>query len=248
MSAMVAVGCGASTTTPSEDAGMMDGTIEQSEPVVEIAVRRLNDGQDVAEFELARDAFVAELRSQAGVQVDREFSGFFDFLAQSPPSAPVFVGMTQYESLSDFQAAGQALGSSAEAGAFFSTFTPEAFTVLRPLDAAEVVDLASVASVAGQVLEIAVRDLAAYENFDASAYADARDAFLALLRQQPGFVAEYQWVSVLDPNVVVGMTVYESQEAFFGVLGTESFVNDPATGGFVFAYPPQTSYVSTVVR
>jgi hypothetical protein len=93
-----------------------------------------------------------------------------------------------------------------------------------------------------------VRDLSAYESFDQAAYETARDEFLTLLSSQSGFVAEYQWVSVLDPNIVVGMTVYESQDAFFGVLGNESFVNDPATAAFLFGYPPATAYVSTVVR
>ena len=218
------------------------------EMVVELAVRRLNDGQDVMSFEAARDAFVARLREQDGVEVDREFQAFFDFGAQTAPTAPVFVGMTQYATSEAFGAAGEALGSSPEAAAFFTTFTPQAFTALRPLDSDQPVDLATIADQPGQVLEIAVRDLSAYESFDQAEYEAARDGFLTLLRDQPGFVAEYQWVSVLDPNTVVGMTVYESQEAFFAVLGNESFVNDPATAAFLFAYSPATAYVSTVVR
>ncbi|MCB9603054.1 MAG: antibiotic biosynthesis monooxygenase [Sandaracinus sp.] len=230
--------------------GACDDTPEErdSEPVIELAVRRLDDGQDIAEFEAARDAFVARLRERDGVEVDRELRAFFDFGSQAAPTAPVFVGMTQYATSEAFGAAGEALGSSPEAAAFFATFTPEAFTALRPLDAAQPVDLAAIADQPGQVLEIAVRDLSAYEGFDQAAYEAARDGFLALLRDQPGFVAEYQWVSVLDPNTVVGMTVYESQEAFFGVLGNERFVDDPATAAFLFGYPPATAYVSSVVR
>lgn len=219
-----------------------------TDDVVELAVRRLNDGQNVSEFEAARDAFVAELKAQPGVGTDREFAAFFDFATSAAPDPVVFVGMTQYDNLDAFAAAGEALGTSPEAGAFFATFTPEAFTALRPLEAGTEVNLAGIASVSGQVLEVAVRDLSAYESFDQAAYETARDEFLTLLSSQPGFVAEYQWVSVLDPNIVVGMTVYESQEAFFGVLGNESFVNDPATAAFLFGYPPATAYVSTVVR
>ncbi len=218
------------------------------EAVVELAIRRLNDGQDVAGFAAARDTFVARLREQAGVKVDRELQAFFDFKAQAAPTAPVFVGMTQYATSDAFGAAGKALGSSPEAAAFFATFTPEAFTALRPLRAGQPVDLAAIANVPGQVLEIAVRDLSAYEGFDQATYDAARDGFLTLLRAQPGVVAEYQWVSVLDPNTVVGMTVYESQEAFFGVLGNERFVKDAATAAFLFGYPPATAYVSAVIR
>lgn len=233
--------CGSSSSqTPTDTNG--------NAAVVELAVRALNEGQDVSAFEDARDAFIDRLRAQPGVQVDREFAAFFDFGAQAPPVAPVFIGMTQYASAEAFAAAGEALGGSPEAGAFFATFTPEAFTALRPLDATSPVALAEIADAPGQVLEVAVRDLSLYENFVAEDYAASRDAFLSLLREQPGFVAEYQWVSILDPNIVVGMTVYESQEAFFGVLGNEDFVNDTATGTFLFGYPPSAAYVSTVVR
>lgn len=242
MSAALLSGCSTTSTRVPE------GPDGGAEAVIELAVRRLNDGQDVAEFAAARDAFIARLREQDGVEVDRELQAFFDFGAQAAPTAPVFVGMTQYATSAAFGAAGDALGSSPEAAAFFATFTPEAFTALRPLDSAQPVDLAAIAAQPGQVLEIAVRDLSAYESFDQAKYATARDGFLTLLRAQPGFVAEYQWVSVLDPNTVVGMTVYESQAAFFGVLGNQGFVNDPATAAFLFGYPPATAYVSTVVR
>jgi hypothetical protein len=237
--ALSACGSGSSNTQSDTSGG---------EPVFELAVRQLSAEQDVAAFESARDTFVDLLREQEGVEVDREFAAFFDFSAQAAPTAPVFIGMTQYESIDAFGAASEALGASPEAAAFFSTFTPLAFTALRPLDPTATVDLAAIADQPGNVIEVAVRDLSAYEGFDSGAYAAARDAFLALLRTQPGFVAEYQWVSVLDPNIVVGMTVYESQSAFFGVLGNESFVNDPATGAFLFGYPPAAGFVSAVVR
>ena len=167
---------------------------------------------------------------------------------QAPPSVPVYVGMTQYSSLEAFDAASKVLGPSAEASTFFATFSPKAFTALRLLNADAKVELSSIASEPGQVLEVAVRDLSAYESFDQGKYEAAREGFLSLLRTQPGFVAEYQWVSILDKNIVVGMTVYESQEAFFGVLGNQDFVNAPATAAFLFGYPPATAYVNAVVR
>lgn len=242
MLVMLVTGCGASSANPPSPQE------DEAQPIIELAIRQLNDGQDVTAFEASRDAFIAKLRAQPGVQTDREFKAFFDFGAQGPPSAPVYVGMTQYSSLAAFKAAGGELGSSAEAATFFATFTPKAFTALRPLDDDAAVELSSIASKPGQVLEVAVRDLSSYEGFEQSKYEAARDGFLTLLRKQPGFVAEYQWVSVLDKNIVVGMTVYESQEAFFGVLGNQDFVNDPATGAFLFGYPPTSGYVNAVVR
>lgn len=153
--------------------------------------------------------------------------------------------MTQYESLKAFKAAGAKLGPAPEAGAFFKTFKPLAFTVLKPLDPATPVDLAKMVK-PGQVLELAVRDLSRYEKFDAAAYGKARDAFLALLARQPGVVAEYQWVSALEPNLVVGMTVYESAEAFQRIA-TGPVMGAPETKAF-FAWPPTTGFVHAVVR
>ncbi len=37
-------------------------------------------------------------------------------------------------------------------------------------------------------------------------------------------MAEYQWVSALDPNIVVGMTVYESVDAFAAIAQDQEFV------------------------
>ncbi|MEM7134193.1 MAG: hypothetical protein AAF702_48435 [Chloroflexota bacterium] len=216
-------------------------------PVTEIAIRRLNDGQDVDEFAAARDAFVAQLKQQPGVSSDREFAPFVDFLTFGPPEPPVFIGMTEYESLADFEAAGGALSDGAEAGAFFSTFTPEVFTVLRPLNPEDGYDLAAFATESGQVLEVAARDLSSYENFDMVDYETKRDAFLEALSQQPGWVAEMQWVSLFDPNLVVGMTVYESAEAYQAIYSSE-FGQSQIAQDFGGGYPLVAGYASLDAR
>ena len=241
LSATVLFGCAAATSTAPE----VEATADD---VVEIAIRRLNDGQDVAAFEAARDAFVKRLREQTGVGTDREFSAFFDYGAGAPPSPAVFIGMTQYDSIDAYKAAGQALGQSAEAGAFFSTFKPALFTVLRPLHEGGKVDLAAIASAQGQVVEVAYRNLSSYSNFDQAAYAAARDKFLALLTAQAGVVAEYQWVSVLDPNIVVGMTVYKDQAAFQKLASDPAVVQSPEATAFLSSYPPAGGFMNAVVR
>ena len=236
---------GGDTDTDTDSGGDTDTVVDD---VLEIAIRRLNEGQDVAEFEAARDAFVDQLKDQPGVGTDREFSAFVDFATFAEPSPPVFTGMTQYDSIDSFQDAGAALGESAEAGAFFSTFTPEVFTVLQPLDGYGPLDLATIAADGDNVLEVAVRDLSAYEAFDATAYADARDAFLGVLTAQPGVVREYQWVSVLDPNVVVGMTVYEDATAFQTVATDPAVAGSDEAAAFLGAYPPIAGFAHSVVR
>ena len=224
------------------------GGPDATDDVVELAIRRLNEGQDLAQFEAARDAFVDLLTMQPGVGTDREFEAVVDFGTFAPPDPPVFIGMTQYEDLDAFAAAGEALGGGPEAAAFFTTFTPEVFTVLRPLEAGAAVDLAGIADAQGQVLEVAARDLSQYEDFVEADYEAARDAFLALLSDQDGVVAEYQWVSVLDPNIVVGMTVYEDLDAFAAINMDAEFVGSPELANFLGGYPPLAGYLNSVVE
>lgn len=222
----------------------MDGAYDG--PVTEIAIRRLPDGQDVAVFATARDAFIKLLTAEPGVGVDREFEAIIDGATFGPPTAPLFTGMTQYENLAAFTAAGEKLGSTPEAAAFFATFEPQLFTVLRPKDPTANYDLSAILSEPGQILEVAARDLSKYENFDAADYETRLNAFLATLAKQPGFVAEYQWVSVLDPNLVVGMTVYESVEAFGAIAQDQAFVEQFMP--FINDYPPFTGFVHMDAR
>lgn len=214
--------------------------------VTEIAIRRLNEGQDLEAFAAAREAFVAALTAEPGVGVDREFAAILDGSTFAPPTATIFTGMTQYENLDAFAAAGQRLGQGAEAAAFFSTFEPLLFTALRPKHAENSYDLAQIMPEAGQILQVAARDLSMYENFDSEDYETRLSAFLDALSQQPGFVAEYQWVSVLDPNIVVGMTVYESVDAFAAIAQDAEFVGQMMP--FISDYPPFTGYIHVDAR
>lgn len=225
-----------------------DTNNDLTDDVVEIAIRRLNKGQDLAKFKAARDAFVAKLKAQSGVGTDREFQAVFDFSTQKAPEPPVYIGMTQYDSLATFQAVGKALGTSAEAGAFFATFKPEVFTALKPLKAGTKVDLAGIADQAGQMLEVAVRDLSQYKSFDQADYEAKRDAFLALLRKQKGFIAEYQWISALDKNIAVGMTVYKDQAAFQAIAADKAFMGSKETTSFLGAYPPKIGFLNVVKK
>lgn len=138
------------------------------------------------------------------------------------------------------------MGQSAEAAAFFSTFEPLLFTALRPKNPDDSYALAEILPEAGQILEVAERDLSMYENFDGEDYETRLSAFLDALSQQPGFVAEYQWVSVIDPNILVGMTVYESVDAFAAIAQDEEFVGQMMP--FINDYPPFTGYIHIDAR
>lgn len=220
---------------------------DKTDDVVEIAIRQVKTGQTSA-FTTARNNFINILTKEPGVFNDREYKSFLHYNPAQDATRDVYVGMTQYENLAAFQAANQKLGNSDEATTFFNTFDALTYTVLKPLKSGVTVDLTKVAS-SGQVLEIAVRDLSKYANFNKADYEAKRDAFLVELAKQPARVAEYQWVSALDPNIVIGMTVYTNQQAFTQLLSDPAFNNNPAVGAFLGTYPP-TNYgeVCTVVK
>lgn len=221
--------------------------IDSTDDVVEIAIRQVKTGQSSA-FTTARTNFINVLTKEPGVFNDREYKSFLHYNPAQDATREVYVGMTQYENLAAFQAASQKLGNSAEATAFFNTFDALTYTVLKPVKSGTTVDLTKIA-LSGQVLEIAVRDLSKYTNFNKTDYEAKRDAFLAELAKQPARVAEYQWVSALDQNIVIGMTVYTNQQAFTQLLTDPAFANNPAVGAFLATYPP-TNYgeVCTVVK
>lgn len=208
----------------------------KTDDVVEIAIRQVKTNQELV-FPSARTNFINLLTKEPGVFNDREFKSFLHYNPQQDQNREVYIGMTQYEDLATFQAVGQKLGNSAEAGAFFSTFDALTYTVLKPVKSGTVIDLTKIAS-SGQVLEIAVRDISKYPNFNKADYEAKRDAFLLELAKQPARVAEYQWVSALDPNIAIGMTVYTSQQAFLQLANDTSFANNPAVGAFLGTYPP----------
>lgn len=226
-----------------------DVTEDKNDDVFELAVRKINSGVSISDFTTSRDAFVTELMKQNGTSNDREFQPFFDF-SQSLSIDSVYIGMTQYKDLATYQSIGQTLGTTSVATNFFSKFTPLAFEALQPLDEYKPVDLSTLAPKnSGRVLEIAVRDLSLYSNFNQADYEAKRDAFLNALKQQNGFVQEVQWKSVTNSNVVVGMTVYASQSAAVSILSDTNFTNSSAVMDFLGTYPPnKVATINTVLK
>lgn len=222
-------------------------TADTTDDVGALVLRQLKPDVSVEDFEAARDAYVAQLEAQPGIGTDREYSAFLDFSTFGAPDPAVFIGFTQGDTLEDFQAGADAAGATDEAAAFFASFDLVQFGLLSPLEEGTEVDLASIAT-GDEVLEVAVRDLSSYADFDPDAYANARDTFLPLLGGQPGVLAEYQWVSPVDPNLAVGMTVYETQEAYVAAATDEALTSSQEYADFVFAYPLAAGYAATVVK
>ncbi|MBK9565448.1 MAG: hypothetical protein IPO37_09790 [Saprospiraceae bacterium] len=88
--------------------------------VLELAVRRVKDGQDAA-FQSSRKAFVNWLNKQEGVVGSWEFK-----VVGGKDIDGMTVGMSVYESQAAFQAIGGKVQSLPEAGTYFSTFDPVA--------------------------------------------------------------------------------------------------------------------------
>ena len=154
---------------------------------------------------------------------DREFSAFYNGLTGAAPPTPVFIGMTQYENAASHAAASPIVFdfSKPEAATFAGSI--ERFdlgTNVQPLVETDFYDLAQVSAVADNAMEIAVRNLTIFGVDNQDDYNTKRLAFSDAIKQQDGFVAEYQWKSVLSPELVVAFTVFEDtdEQRAVGVL------------------------------
>jgi hypothetical protein len=231
-------------TQDTEDTEVV-GNDDLTDDVAALVIRRLKPGQDAAAFEAARDAYVALLEAESGVVADREFEAIVDFSTFAAPDPAVWIGLTQGRDLAGFGAAADVAGATPEAAAFFETFDLVTFAPLAPLEDGTAVDIAAMIS-GDEILEVAVRDLSTYDDFDAAAYEAARDAFLPMLGAMDGVLGEYQWVSAADPNLVVGMTVYADQDTYFAVASDPTLTSSQAYADFVFGYPFQAGFAATV--
>ncbi|MEM9456093.1 MAG: hypothetical protein AAGF11_18065 [Myxococcota bacterium] len=238
-------GAGSAESSTGADESSTGAADDPTDDVVGLIIRRVNPGQDVGAFEAAREAYRQALFAQPGSVLDREYRSTVDFSTGMPPAPAVYVGATQFTSLESFSAGAMALGGSDEESEFFATFMPEYFALLAPLDGGPV-DITLLGS-GGQMLEVAPRDLSLYDDFDPDAYASARDAFIDMLAAREGVVAEFQWVSPADPNVAVGMTVYDSQDAWQAIWSDPEFLGSDEFTAFIGGYPPNGGYLSEIV-
>lgn len=221
-----------------------------SDKVFVMPVRKIKAGTSIEAFTTARDAYVAKLEAEKGTLTDREIQPFFDFTYSGLPLDSVYVGLTSFENPQVFKAIGDKTGKMPEAAAFFSTFDFIAFEVLQPLDAGLDINLAELAPKgSGNVWEIAIRDISKYENFNQADYEAKRDAYLKILSEQEGFVREIQWKSISDPNVVVGMTIYQNASAVQSINSNQEFIKAYQATGFIQNYPPNKfGMISNVLK
>lgn len=210
------------------------------QPIYEIAVRQVKDGQLDA-FEEARKQFIDVLTAQAGVRNDREFKSFYAMPA--PDVREVFIGMTEYASMETLGAIQQHATVGEKFGAFAQTMDLKAYVFVQPIEGGTF-DLGQLATKPGQVLEIAIRRVKG----DLAAFHTARKQFVAKLDATDGVVESWEFAVVAGQdtdNLTVGMTVYESQEKFMAISGQAQSWPEAAFFGMM---EPVAIQYATVVK
>lgn len=218
------MGCGneQANNASSENDPTTENEPVMKEPVYEIAVRKVKDGQQEA-FTKARSLFINTLKEQEGVQADREFASFYAL--PQPDERPVFIGMTEWASMDAAGAAGAQLMNTETAQNFFNTFDFKAYVMVKPSEG-EGFDLSTLAAQDGQVLELAVRRVKAGQE---AAFDTYRKQFVALLDGAEGVLGSYEFEVVGGQHterLAVGMSVYASQEAFQAIAGGPIMQNE----------------------
>lgn len=179
-------------------------------PVYEIAVRQVKEDMK-ADFEAARTNFIEILTEQDNVSNDREFSSFYAL--PEPDEREVFIGMTEYAS---YETPGKVQSKMSVVSKFLKfkkTMDLKAYVFVQPIEGGDF-NLGTLASKTGQVLELAVRKV---KDGQDAVFETSRKDFVNWLNKQEGVVGswEFKVVGGADTEgLTVGMSVYESQEAF----------------------------------
>ena len=205
---------------------------DTEQPVYEIAVRQVKDGKK-AEFETARANFITILTEQNGVSNDREFSSFFAL--PEPDEREVFIGMTEYAS---FKIPGKVQSNLSVVSKFMTfnkTMDLKAYVFVQPVEGG-LFDLGTLAAEPGQVLELAVRRIKTGQE---NAFESSRQSFVNWLNTQDGVVGSWEFKVVGGTNtegLTVGISVYETQEAFQNIAGKVQQL--PEAGAYFSTFDP----------
>lgn len=204
--------------------------VQPESPVYEIAVRQVKEGRK-EDFVSRRSAFISELKQQKGVSNDREFQSFYAL--PEPDEREVFIGMTQYATGKTVgKVQGKVMGKFLK---FTKTMDLKAYVFVQPVEGGTF-DLSELADRPGQVLELAVRRVKPGQE---AAFQSSRKAFVDWLDEQSGVEGswEFQVVGGKDSDrLTVGMSVYESQEAFQAIAQKAQSL--PEAGAYFGTFEP----------
>lgn len=227
-----------SSCSPVKKAQLADA----EQPVYEIAVRQVKDGMK-EEFVAARSNFIEILTQQDGVSNDREFSSFYALPA--PDTREVFIGMTQYSS---FKTPGRIQSKMSIVSKFMKfkkTMDIKTYVFVQPIEGGAF-DLANLAAQPGQVLELAVRKV---KDGQDAAFQDSRKDFVKWLNTQEGVLGSWEFKVVGGKDtegLTVGMSVYESQEAFQAIAAKVQQL--PEAGAYFSTFDPIALQYATSIK
>ena len=197
---------------------------------------------DEAKWYAALSKLNALLVNDKGVVASREFKTIVNVAPYNPttgkPYDKVFFGLGQYESQADYDAltAKYTANPPADLLSYFSTNIPlnNGSILVKPYRDTPTLDVKNFIQT-GQVLEIAIRDVSKYTNFND--FDTKRAAFVTLLKKQNGVVKELEYRSV-DGKYYVGMTIYENQQKFFAIISNPAVVQSAEITALINSYPP----------
>lgn len=163
----------------------------------------------------ARKNFIAVLKEENGVLTDREFKSFYAL--PQPDSREVFIGMTDYAT---YKAVGKVQSKMGVLNKFLKlkkTMDLKAYVFVQQIEG-PAFDLKNLAAHNGEVLELGVRRIKPGMEKEFHKY---RKEFVKLMNTYPGVKVNYEFKVVGGndtKNLTVGMSVFESQDAFIKLL------------------------------
>jgi hypothetical protein len=185
--------------------------VEKTEqPVTEIAIRVVKEGKS-DEFKETRKNFIKVLKEQKGVLADREFQSFYAL--PKPDERDVFIGMTDYETYKTVGKVQGKMGVVSKFLKFKKTMDLKAYVFVQQTEGPKF-NLKTLATGNGEILEIGVRRVKPGMEKEFNEY---RKQFVELLSSYEGVKESYEFKVVGGNDIEglsVGMTVYESKEAF----------------------------------
>lgn len=185
------------------------------EPVTEIAIRIVKDGKS-DEFKDTRKNFITVLKEQDGVLADREFESFYAL--PKPDDSEVFIGMTDYKTYKTVGKVQSKMSVVSKFLKFKKNMDLKAYIFVQQSEGLDF-NLKTLASQNGEILEIGVRKVKPGMEKEFNEY---RKKFVELLSSYNGVKESYEFTVVGGKDfegLTVGMTVYESKEAFMALAG-----------------------------
>lgn len=185
--------------------------VEKTEqPVTEIAIRMVKEGKSEA-FKEARTNFITVLKEQEGVLADREFQSFYAL--PKPDDREVYIGMTDYQTYKTVGKVQGKMGVVSKFLKFKKTMDLKAYVFVQQTEGPKF-NLKTLASGPNEILEIGVRRVKPGMEKEFNEY---RKKFVELLSTYEGVKESYEFKVVGGKDIEglsLGMTVYESKEAF----------------------------------